>query len=217
MLELTNINKSYGNQKVLNNINCCFEQGKLTCVIGPSGSSKTTLLGIASCLLKPDSGKVILNHKNLLRLDEVGLDKCRLDNFSFVFQTPNLFNALTVLQNVEIILRWGSKLDKKTIRNKAIKALSELGLESKLNFRPNILSGGEKQRVSIARAIVKDPIYIFADEPTSALDWTNGEKVIKLFQNQINKKIGVVVVTHDHRLEKYADKIIKMDDGKIVN
>jgi putative ABC transport system ATP-binding protein len=210
------VSKQFGSFKVLDSISEEIELGKLTAIFGNSGSSKSTLLSVISGLLRPTTGKVICEDIDIWKLNEKELDKFRFDNFSFIFQTHNLFNQLTSLQNIEIVLKWGTNFSRKEIRNKSIKILEELGLSHRLNTRPIYLSGGERQRVSVARAMVKNPKYLFADEPTSALDSKNGKKVIDMLKDQTKKGVAVILVTHDERLKSISDKIIKMEDGKIT-
>jgi putative ABC transport system ATP-binding protein len=145
------------------------------------------------------------------------IDRFRLDHCGFIFQGFNLFPALTAVQQVEIILKYKG-FSRSEARHKAATALTEVGLEMRMNSRPSEMSGGEKQRVAIARALAKDPQLLFADEPTSALDGENGQVVIKLLQRAA-KSFGaaVVCVTHDVRLENYADRIIHIDDGRITD
>jgi putative ABC transport system ATP-binding protein len=145
------------------------------------------------------------------------IDRFRLDHCGFIFQGFNLFPALTARQQVEVILKYKG-FSPSEARRKAATALTEVGLEMRMNQRPSELSGGEKQRVAIARALAKDPELLFADEPTSALDGENGQVVIKLLQRAA-KQFGaaVVCVTHDPRLESYADRVIHIEDGRILD
>jgi putative ABC transport system ATP-binding protein len=170
-----------------------------------------------SGLLKPDEGKVSALNQDLWSLRSGKLDRFRLDHCGFIFQGFNLFSALTALQQVEIVLKYQGH-PKKVARERAVNALMEVGLENKLGQRPSELSGGEKQRVAIARCIAKDPRLVFADEPTSALDGENGLIVIKLLQRAA-KQFGaaVICVTHDTRLETFADRVIHLEDGLILS
>ena len=191
--------------------------GEVTMVMGPSGSGKSTLVASLSGLLKPDAGSVNAMGEELWDYRPSRIDRFRLDHCGFIFQGFNLFPALTALQQVEIILKYKG-FSRSEARRKAALALTEVGLEMRMNQRPSELSGGEKQRVAIARAIAKDPQLLFADEPTSALDGENGQVVIKLLQRAA-KSFGaaVVCVTHDPRLEAYADRIIHLEDGRILD
>src|SRR5213075_2678646 len=191
--------------------------GEVTMVMGPSGSGKSTLVAALSGLLRPDEGTVGALDQDIWSLRSGKLDRFRLDHCGFIFQGFNLFSALTALQQVEIVLKYQG-LPRKAARERAANALMEVGLETKLGQRPSELSGGEKQRVAIARCIAKDPQLLFADEPTSALDGENGQIVIKLIQRAA-KQYGaaVICVTHDPRLEAYADRVIHLEDGRILD
>jgi len=203
--------------EVLKRVDFDANHGEVTMVMGPSGSGKSTLVAALSGLLRPDDGTVSALNQDIWSLRSGKLDRFRLDHCGFIFQGFNLFSALTALQQVEIVLKYQG-MAKKDARERAANALMEVGLEHKLNQRPSELSGGEKQRVAIARCIAKDPQLLFADEPTSALDGENGQIVIKLIQRAA-KQYGaaVICVTHDPRLEAYADRVIHLEDGRILD
>jgi putative ABC transport system ATP-binding protein len=192
--------------------------GDLTMVMGPSGSGKSTLIAALSGLLKPDGGRVdILDVDDLWKKSSGRIDRFRLDHCGFIFQGFNLFPALTALQQVKIVLKYQG-LDPKEQDRRARAALEEVGLGPRMNQRPSELSGGEKQRVAIARCLAKNPQLIFADEPTSALDGENGQVVIRLLRRAaVEHGAAVICVTHDPRLEAYADRVIKMEDGRILS
>ena len=203
--------------EVLKRVDFDANHGEVTMVMGPSGSGKSTLVAALSGLLRPDEGKVGALNQDIWGLRSGKLDRFRLDHCGFIFQGFNLFSALTALQQVEIVLKYQG-MAKKDARERAANALMEVGMEHKLHQRPSELSGGEKQRVAIARCIAKDPQLLFADEPTSALDGENGQIVIKLIQRAA-KQYGaaVICVTHDPRLEAYADRVIHLEDGRILD
>ena len=203
--------------EVLKSVDFEALHGDVTMVMGPSGSGKSTLVAALSGLLRPDAGSVSALGEDLWSYRPGKIDRFRLDHCGFIFQGFNLFPALTALQQVEIILKYKG-YSRAEARHKAATALTEVGLETRMNSRPSEMSGGEKQRVAIARALAKDPQLLFADEPTSALDGENGQVVIKLLQRAA-KSFGaaVVCVTHDVRLESYADRIIHIDDGRILD
>ena len=215
------ITKTYTNgpieTHVLQNISLSLEPRELTLVLGPSGSGKSTLLAILSGLLKPDSGRVSALGEDLWKKSRVDLERFRLEHTGFVFQGFNLFPALTAVEQVMLPLEYLG-LPKHTARNRAMAALEEVGLFSRQNFRPIELSGGEKQRIAIARALAKKPQFLFADEPTSALDSVNGKNVIDAL-HRIARSFGatVVCVSHDTRLATDADRIIAMEDGRILS
>jgi putative ABC transport system ATP-binding protein len=203
--------------RVLQGISLSLEPRELTLVLGPSGSGKSTLLAILSGLLKPDSGRVSALGEDLWKKSRVDLERFRLEHTGFVFQGFNLFPALTALEQVMLPLEYLG-LPKHAARNRAMAALEEVGLFARLNFRPIELSGGEKQRIGVARALAKKPQFLFADEPTSALDSVNGKNVIDAL-HRIARSFGatVVCVSHDTRLAADADRIIAMEDGRILS
>ncbi|WP_374472996.1 ABC transporter ATP-binding protein [Phenylobacterium sp.] len=203
--------------EVLKRVDFDALHGDVTMVMGPSGSGKSTLVATLSGLLKPDEGKVTALSQDIWKLGGGRRDRFRLDHCGFIFQGFNLFPALTARQQVEIILKYQGYAPGEA-RRKAADALTEVGLELRMNMRPSELSGGEKQRVAIARALAKDPRLLFADEPTSALDGENGQIVIKLLQRAAKQHgAAVICVTHDPRLEAYADRIIHLEDGRILS
>ena len=203
--------------EVLKRVDFDAAHGEVTMVMGPSGSGKSTLVASLSGLLKPDEGQVSGMGQEIWKLRPGKLDKFRLDHCGFIFQGFNLFSALSALQQVEIVLKYQG-VPKREARQRAADALTEVGLEMRMNSRPSEMSGGEKQRVAIARALAKQPQLLFADEPTSALDGENGQVVIKLLQRAAKSHgAAVICVTHDPRLEAYADRIIHIEDGHILD
>jgi putative ABC transport system ATP-binding protein len=203
--------------RVLKGVDFSARHGELTMVMGPSGSGKSTLVAALSGLLRPDGGQVSAMGQELWKLSPGKIDKFRLDYCGFIFQGFNLFAALTAREQVQTVLKYQGH-DAKTARDKAVQALTEVGLAHRLNQRPAELSGGEKQRVAIARAIAKQPQLLFADEPTSALDGENGQIVIRLLQRAAKEQgAAVICVTHDPRLEDYADRVIHIEDGLIID
>lgn len=204
--------------EVLKGMNFDASHGDLTMVMGPSGSGKSTLIAALSGLLKPDEGRVdILDVDDLWKKSSGKIDRFRLDHCGFIFQGFNLFPALTALQQVKIVLKYQGLSPAEQDRRARV-ALDEVGLGHRLNQRPSELSGGEKQRVAIARCLAKSPQLIFADEPTSALDGENGQVVIRLLRRAaVEHGAAVICVTHDPRLEAWADRVIKMEDGYILS
>jgi putative ABC transport system ATP-binding protein len=202
--------------QVLRDVDFEALHGDFTMVMGPSGSGKSTLIAALSGLLKPDAGTVQAMGQDLWSLRPGRIDRFRLDHCGFIFQGFNLFPALTALQQVQIVLKYQG-VPKSEARRRAADALSEVGLDNRMNQRPSELSGGEKQRIAIARALAKNPSLLFADEPNSALDGENGQIVIKLLQRAAKQHgAAVVCVTHDPRLETYADRVIQIEDGQIL-
>ncbi len=209
-----------GSQKTfaLQGVSVELRPNELNLLMGPSGSGKTTLLAVLSALLRPCDGRVSALGQEIWRMSEPELERFRLKHCSYVFQGYNLFPALTAREQLEIVLRWGEGVSAREARKRSEAVLSQLGLGNKLHLRPAQMSGGEKQRVAIGRALVKNPSFLFADEPTSALDWENGQQVIELLHGVARQRgATVLVVTHDPRLLSYADRVIEMADGKLMN
>jgi putative ABC transport system ATP-binding protein len=202
---------------VLRNVEFSADHGDLTLVMGPSGSGKSTLIAALSGLLRPDAGSVRALETDLWGMNDGKIDRFRLDNCGFIFQGFNLFGALTALQQITTVLKYKG-MSPRAARDKAVAALEEVGLGPRMNQRPAELSGGEKQRVAIARCLAKDPQLLFADEPTSALDGENGQVVIRLLQRAAREHgAAVICVTHDPRLESYADRVVRIEDGLILS
>jgi putative ABC transport system ATP-binding protein len=201
---------------VLRDVTVRMQRGELIIVMGPSGSGKSTLLALLAGLMQPDGGQVVALGQDLWRVSPAERKRFRQLHFGFVFQGYNLFPALTALQQLEIILRWGEGMSKDAARDRANGMLDLLGLREKKGLRPAQLSGGEKQRVAIGRALVKQPKFIFADEPTSALDWKYGRQVIELLRTAASDRgAAVFVVSHDARVTPYADRVFHIDDGRL--
>jgi putative ABC transport system ATP-binding protein len=183
-------------------------------LMGPSGSGKSTLLAVLSGLLKPDGGTVSALGKDIWQLTERGREDFRLQHCGFIFQGYNLFPALTARQQLEMVLRWGKGSGRRDATRKALDMLDLLGLGKKAHLRPAQLSGGEKQRVAIGRALIKEPAFVFADEPTSALDWKHGEQVVELLRAAAHDRgATILVVAHDSRLIAHSDRVLHLDDG----
>ena len=189
--------------------------GEVTLIEGPSGSGKTTLISILGLLLKPTSGEVWIEGKNVADLTERDLPALRARNFGFVFQGFNLFPALTALENVAIAIQMKNPRAKNP-REEARRLLDLVGLASRSHHLPADLSGGQKQRVAIARALGGNPPILIGDEPTAALDTTTALSVLDLLRDLASSHgRAVVVVTHDPRLERFADRVVRVEDGLI--
>jgi len=200
---------------VLRDVTLEVRTGELVLLMGPSGSGKTTLLCVLSGLLRPSMGDVDLCGVPISRLPERAAGEVRRRNVGFVFQTYNLFPALSALDNVAEVLTLKG-MARERARFVAEGSLAGVGLGSRLDHRPGELSGGERQRVAIARALAGDPSLIFGDEPTAALDRQTGLEVVALLKDQVNERRGVMLVTHDARLLRFADRVVEIDDGRIV-
>ncbi len=205
-----------GENRVLKGIDVKLRAGELTLLKGPSGSGKTTLLSILGCILTPTSGELEIAGESTAGLGAEGLADLRRRHVGFVFQSYNLFPTLTATQNIMLALdlKGASAVNAAQI---AAAALAEVGLSHRANAFPGQLSGGEKQRVAIARSLAGSPSVILADEPTAALDSENGKSVMALLAEVAkDKSRAVLAVTHDHRTLAYADRVIKIEDGQIV-
>jgi putative ABC transport system ATP-binding protein len=193
-----------------------FESNKLTLIMGPSGSGKTTLLSIVGCVIYPSHGKVFYKDKEVTKLSENKLADLRLHDIGFVFQQFNLLEPLTALENVMQPLLLQS-VSKKEAKEKALKALDAVNLSDRIHNLPKKLSGGQKQRVSIARALVTNPTMILCDEPTASLDAKSAAIIMEELKDLAKEGKAVIIVTHDLRLRKFADKIIYVEEGKVSN
>lgn len=213
-LSLKNVGKEYRTGTVsvhaLSEVDFDLENGEFVVVLGSSGAGKTTLLNLLGGMDKATSGEIVLDGKNVTSLDRRGLTEYRRSDVGFVFQFYNLMPNLTALENVEIAV----EICKDHLNPKDV--LTEVGLEARLNNFPAQLSGGEQQRVSIARAIAKNPKLLLCDEPTGALDYNTGKKILKLLHD-VCKNSGrlVIIVTHNQALKDMADKVIRIKSGKI--
>lgn len=217
VLELEEVSKVFGEGPgqvvAVNNVKLKVKRGELLLIMGPSGSGKTTLLTMAGGLLHPTSGRIHLNGKEITALSDGELSKQRQGHIGFVFQSFNLLAALSAQENVEVALGLAGKNGKEA-KQEARRLLERLGLQKRLHHLPRDLSGGEKQRVSIARAMANNPELILADEPTANLDAQKGREVVELLR-EVAKDLGktVIVVSHDHRIRELADRILWLEDG----
>lgn len=216
MIELRDITKSFGPVKVLNGISLSFPKGEIMSIVGPSGAGKTTLLQIAGTLDRPDSGEVIFNGKNLLGLKDSKLSEFRNQNLGFIFQFHQLLPEFSALENVALPSLISGKSKKKAFSD-AEKWLNELGMSHRLNHKPAELSGGEKQRTAIARALINSPSIVLADEPTGSLDSHNRDEIISIISDLKEKYHQTfVIVTHDPAIADIADTKVLMEDGLIT-
>lgn len=217
MLEIKNINKSYGNVHVLNDVSLTVPEGEITAIVGPSGAGKTTLLQIAGSLLVPDTGYVDYDGIVINRLKEKKVAKFRNQNIGFVFQFHELLPEFTAAENVALPAMIGGMSRRKALE-KAGMLLRQLGLGHRLRHKPGELSGGERQRTAIARALINDPKIILADEPTGSLDSHNREEIQHLISSLCSERGHTfLMVTHDSSLASIAHSVVTMRDGRIVD
>ena len=216
MIEIQGITKNFGELQVLKGIDLIIYKGEVVSVVGPSGAGKTTLLQIMGTLDKADGGSVVINGIEVGRLKEKELAAFRNKQIGFVFQFHQLLPEFTALENVMIPALIGGMSSDKAMK-KAKETLAFLGLAERASHKPAELSGGEKQRVAVARALINDPAVIFADEPSGSLDSKNKEELHQLFFD-LREKLGqtFVIVTHDEGLAQLTDRTIHMVDGRIV-
>lgn len=220
ILRMQDIYKSYRTGKavteILKDINLEVEEGEYLAIMGPSGSGKTTLMNLIGCLDVPTSGSYWFNGHDISSCSSNELADIRNKDLGFVFQSFNLLQNLTALDNVALPLLYGG-MKKAERRALAAEALKTVGLEDRLEFRPDQLSGGQCQRVAIARAIVGEPKLLLADEPTGALDSTSGSQVMDLFDMLHYSGATIIMITHDPNIAKRADHIRHIYDGRLID
>lgn len=220
LIKLKNISKVYKNNfietKALDNISLTIKKGEFVAIMGPSGSGKSTLLHILGLLDKPTSGQYFFQEKLVSRLTEDELADFRNKEIGFVFQAYNLLPRITALKNVALPLVY-AEVGKKEREKIALEKLKEVGLEDKIFHFPNQLSGGQQQRVAIARALVNNPSIILADEPTGNLASSQAYEIMNIFKQLHKKGKTIVLITHEKDIALFAQRIVKIKDGKIIN
>ena len=220
LIKMNSICKSYRNidfeTEVLKNITLNIDKGDYVGIIGPSGSGKSTLMAIAGCLSRPTSGEYILDGEEIGKLSDRKLSRIRNEKIGFVFQAFHLLPGVTALDNVILPLVYSRK-SPKNVKERAREVLAKVGMDHRLHHTPGQLSGGEQQRVTIARSLINDPPIIFADEPTGNLDSKNGIATMKAFDNLVEEGKTVILITHDSQVAEHANRIIAIRDGKIAS
>jgi len=221
VIEINNLTKTYHETEVpvhaVNGINLVFEKGEFAAIVGPSGCGKTTLMNMIGGLDKPTSGYVEVNGTNVSELASSKLIDFRLKNIGFVFQAYNLIPVLTAKENVEFIMQL-QNWDKNEMDDRTENLLSSVGLGNKLNRRPNQMSGGEQQRVAVARALASKPQFVLADEPTANLDSHATSKLLDIMRKlNEDENITFIFSTHDQRVIDKARRVITLEDGKVIS
>jgi putative ABC transport system ATP-binding protein len=219
MINLTGISKTYdlGHMRVeaLKNIDLEITRGEFITIMGPSGSGKSTLLHILGILDEADSGSYLLEGNDLTTLSDKELSRIRNQNFGFIFQSFNLFNEFNVMENVMFPLIQAG-VPRAERRERTMNLLTTVGLENRVSHYPNMLSGGEQQRVAIARSLAMDPTFILADEPTGNLPSEHGAEILAILDDLNRKGVTVIMVTHDDKLGERGTRAVRMKDGEIV-
>ena len=220
IIRLEQIEKCYGlgdlEVSVLQNINLIVSKGEYCAIMGPSGSGKSTAMNIIGCLDRPSSGQYYLEKEAVEHLHDEDLAYIRNRKIGFVFQQFYLLSQLSALENVMLSMAYAG-IPRRERQERAVDALSRVGLEQRMSHRPNQLSGGQQQRVAIARAIVNQPILLLADEPTGALDSRTSQEVMEIFQRLNDEGMTIVMVTHDSGIARLCQRIIWFQDGKIID
>jgi putative ABC transport system ATP-binding protein len=222
IMELEGISRDFSDgkvaQRVLDEVTLAFYPGELAIVAGPSGSGKTTLLSIMGLILRPSAGRIYIRGRDVTNLPEDKEATVRLENFGFVFQTPTDIPALTVIENILVANTVQGAKPPAGLKDKALTLLRDFGLDEYAYVKPRALSTGQKQRVSIVRALINDPILLLCDEPTSALDADSSTVVLDTLKElSHNDRRGVVLVTHDPRVFPYGDRLITLENGVVVD
>ncbi len=213
LLELKDISKIYGNLHALDHVNLTVDQGEWIAIMGPSGSGKSTMMNIISCMDKPTTGQVIFDGRDITKDSRRKLTEFHRDKIGLVFQQFHLINYLNAVENVMVAQYYHSMPDEK----EALEALERVGLKDRAKHLPSQLSGGEQQRVCIARALINSPSLILADEPTGNLDEANENIVLDLFRQLHKEGTSLIVVTHDPEVGEVAQRIVRLEHGKIAS
>lgn len=219
VLEMQAVTKTYEVDnltiKAVDEVSISLEAGQFMALVGPSGSGKTTMLAMMAGLLNPTQGSIMVDGQELAQMNQAEQTRFRREKVGFTFQANNLVPYLTVLENVELMLRLNNRLTPAN-RQRAREILRKLGLGDRLQNLPSQLSGGQQQRVAIARSLVHEPNLVLADEPTASLDTERAYQVVETFANLIHtQNLAGVMVTHDLRMCKYVDRVVQMRDGKV--
>ncbi|MBT2658267.1 ABC transporter ATP-binding protein [Bacillus sp. ISL-18] len=218
MMQISNLKKAYrlGGEIVhaLNDVSIEIQKGEFLAIIGPSGSGKSTLMNMIGCLDKPQSGKYLLDGKDIFRMDDNELATIRNQKIGFIFQNFNLLTKLTALENVELPLLYAG-VSTKERRERAFEALDKVGLKERAGHLPTQLSGGQQQRVAIARALAGNPAILLADEPTGALDSKTSKEIMQIMKQLNELGHTIILITHDLDIAKQAKRMVSIQDGQL--
>jgi putative ABC transport system ATP-binding protein len=219
VIELKDIQKTYriGDSEfaVLKGIDLQIEEGEFIALMGPSGSGKSTLMNIVGCLDRPSSGHFLLLHQDISQTSDDELARIRREELGFIFQTFNLIGRISVLKNVEVPMML-SGVSRGKRKDRALRLLESVGIAHRSNFSPQNISGGERQRVAVARALANDPKIIIADEPTGNLDLKNSNEVMKILSNLNQEGRTIIMVTHNPEITENCSRVIRLRDGRIL-
>ncbi len=198
-------------------INIEIKKGEFVAIMGPSGSGKSTLMNIIGCLLRPVSGKLIMDGEDISDLDAYERALLRNEKIGFVFQSYNLLSRTNAIRNVLLPLIYNreNRLPRDEMEEKAVEMLAQVGLSGRMDHNPNELSGGQQQRVAIARALINDPVLLIADEPTGNLDTKSGVEIMNLIHEMNDEGMSIVMVTHDNEIAEHSERVIHLLDGHI--
>ncbi|QNO15341.1 ABC transporter ATP-binding protein [Alkalicella caledoniensis] len=220
MIEAINLVKKYGegNTEVnaLNGINLSVKKGEFVSIQGPSGCGKSTLLNIISCLEKPTKGEILIDNIDISEENDGKLAEIRRDKIGFIFQSYNLIPTMNAIENVMLPMMFAGK-DDKLIAQRASMLLEMVGMEKRMNHKPNQLSGGEQQRVAVARSLINDPLLIIGDEPTGNLDSKTGSAVMEMLKKLNEEGRTIVLVTHDTVVANMAHRVLHIKDGQFID
>ncbi len=218
IIQITNLMKTYqlGGETVhaLNNVSIDIDKGEFLAIIGPSGSGKSTLMNMIGCLDRPESGKYLLDGRDIGRMDDNQLAMIRNKKIGFIFQNFNLLTKLTALENVELPLLYAG-VSAKERRERAVESLNKVGLKERAGHLPPQLSGGQQQRVAIARALAGNPAILLADEPTGALDSKTSKEILQIMQDLNESGHTIILITHDLAIAKQAKRMVCIQDGQL--